>query len=319
MSLAASVALLLAATLSTPLPPPNIPDLMPFSAALERHQAGDLVVARRAFEHLALLGHTEARFNYAAMLINGDGGEKDRALGYRYAALAAADGLAPAIELATMLRQRDPEGFAAAEQDAPALDRVRAVLATKPGRAKRGETDISTDCYQKIERTPPSYPIAAAMNGVGAVVDLEFMVGADGYPVAVHVTREIPSRFGFAESALTALRSWHFERTAGCTASVSRLVSTRIEYGMGGNESISSAGRKQLKEYEQRAQQGDGAAAFDFYLLATYRGELFKKGPEASVVSGALLTAFRADIPGAARELAVRLAEDEPELSRRAY
>ena len=83
-------------------------------------------LAARWYRKAALQGHVGARYNMAALYVNGEGVEQDAVEAYAWALLAAADGHEGAGELVTALgRSLDPMQQDAGRRRAEALERAR--------------------------------------------------------------------------------------------------------------------------------------------------------------------------------------------------
>ncbi len=86
----------------------------------------NLATARQLFNQAAMGGDSEAMFNLAAMLVSGEGGDKDLGMAYAWLSLAKASGLERA---GVALSQIEPK--------LSAQDRARADAVLKPSAGKK--------------------------------------------------------------------------------------------------------------------------------------------------------------------------------------
>jgi protein TonB len=104
---------------------------------------------------------------------------------------------------------------------------VRAADATPaPGRA---EEVLQAAELRRIKQVMPSYPIAAAADGIEGYVDLEFTIATDGVPRNLVILAATPRRV-FDAAALNCVRQWRFEPLEENGLPVSRRAALRVRF-----------------------------------------------------------------------------------------
>jgi protein TonB len=91
------------------------------------------------------------------------------------------------------------------------------------------EVPLKAAELKRLKQVLPSYPVAAAADGIEGYVDLEFTISTDGVPRNMTVVRATPRRV-FDAAAMNCVRQWRFEPIKENGLPVSRRASLRVRF-----------------------------------------------------------------------------------------
>jgi TonB family protein len=191
-----------------------------FERTMAAFEAGDLERARIAFARMSRAGFTEAQFNYGAMLMNGDGGERDVVEGIAWIQVAANDDYEPAIGAVEMLREQlGEERWGEITQTADDLTdqygRQNLLERHQPRLGEEAKTEEVRTGGMTVQRTlggfplsidmqPPRYPREAAASQAMGIVRLGVWIEPDGQARHAHVIEAYPQGL-FDRAALRSM------------------------------------------------------------------------------------------------------------------
>jgi TonB family protein len=164
-------------------------------------------------------------------------GDMPRAQAFATAArrVGAGDQLLAMIERSMREAKRAPAPPVVSPTPAPSspvvestTEPVRTADSTPP-RTAEDMPVLQAASLPRTRQAMPSYPAAAAANGVEGFVDLEFTISTDGVPRNVVVVGAAPKRV-FDAAAMSCVRQWRFEPIKQDGLPVARRATLRLRF-----------------------------------------------------------------------------------------
>jgi TPR repeat protein len=233
-------------------------DLYQAAAAVEK---GDLPQAFRLFMELAELGHPLAQETIAAMYVNGEGVQRDNALGYGWAVVAIENGGGEISR--SIVSQLEPHLDAKAREKAAdihkrfGLEALRSRILPVVRDAPRESTDSA--CRMRAAANPDQfYPHAARRDGVSGAAIVVAPVNVDGSSRNPIVWYSFPVGVFDEAGRAVALSSHYSPKVEGGIAKACSIIfKVNFRHGSHDFSSPSPAAQKVVTDMKARAIAGD--------------------------------------------------------------
>jgi TPR repeat protein len=286
--------------------PPAEADLYEAATAVEKQ---DLPEAFRLYRELAELGHPLAQENIAAMYVNGEGVERDNALGYAWAKLALENGGGETAR--SIVQQLDPHLTAAARAKIAEMharygnrELERRLL---PDEVPSGPKEpAATGCRMRSAPDPDRfYPPELKRREISGTVVVETRVLADGSAPLPRALYSFPPGGFDAAGRVIALGSTYSPAMEKGVA-VPCTIRFKVKFNIKGGPAQFTGAKsdKMLADLKRAAAEGDPNSQLLYSLVMLVRPA---PDPEPMTTSRWLLRAAQAGLPAAQYLIGERL------------